>query len=230
MVVAAAAPVAAAPPAKKSSPLPLILVLLFMFFVVVGLGGYLGLRYLRRLSGGGSLRPDPTIPVAVIVTPTAAAAEVPTQTVVVTSPLPTFTPTEIPVLPTPTQVAVAWRTVAIPTPSPTYAFQATPAPTPPPTATSVPTEPPTVATFRVSKGVKFSTSPDSAELWVKGVKIGTADDWDDMGGGKVWEPGRGTYFVRMSLKGYKTVWIKVIVDPGAKEDVGDVDTDLEETN
>ena len=199
-----------------------------MFFVVVGLGGFLGLRYLRRLSGGGSLRPDPTIPVAVIVTPTAAAGEVPTQTVVVTSPLPTFTPTEIPVLPTPTQVAVAWRTVAIPTPSPTYAFQATPAP--PPTATSVPTEPPTAATFRVSKGVKFSTSPDSAELWVKGVMIGTADDWDDMGGGKVWEPGRGTYFVRMSLKGYKTVWIKVIVDPGAKEDVGDVDTDLEETN
>jgi eukaryotic-like serine/threonine-protein kinase len=222
------APSAPGQPVRKSSPLPVILVLLLMVLVVGGLAGFLGLRYLRSRSGGGEQRPEPTVAVAVMVTPTAAGSEAPTQSVAVATPLPTFTPTEIPVLPTPTQVAVAWSTAATPTPWPTYAFPETH--TAEPSATSVPTEPPVVATFRASEGVKFSTSPDAAELWVKGTLIGTADDWDDMGGGKVWEPGRGTHLVRMTLKGYKTVWIKVIIDPAAKEDVGDVDTDLEESN
>jgi hypothetical protein len=52
-----------------------------------------------------------------------------------------------------------------------------------------------------------------------------------MGGGKVLalkEP--GSYKVELKLKGYKTTWIEIVVDPKAKHKVCDVDTDLEESD
>ena len=88
-----------------------------------------------------------------------------------------------------------------------------------------------MATFRARTGVKFGTSPDEAELWVNGKLIGTADDWDNMGGGKQYVfPGPGEYLVELSLAGYKTAWIRIVVKPDAKKKVADVDTSLEEAD
>lgn len=60
-----------------------------------------------------------------------------------------------------------------------------------------------------------------------GTTIGTADDWDDMGGGKVFEfSGPGVHYALISLAGYHAVWVKIVVDPSASDEIADVDTDL----
>ena len=57
--------------------------------------------------------------------------------------------------------------------------------------------------------------------------IGKADDWDDTGGGKLYEfDGPGSYYVKLSLKGYRTAWIKIVVSEDASEKVAKVDTEL----
>ncbi len=104
-------------------------------------------------------------------------------------------------------------------------------PTMVPTAipTAVPTAAPAVvATFQCRSGAEFNVSPEEAEVTVEGRVIGIADDWDGMGGGEVFTfPGPGVYYVRLSLDGYRTAWVKVIVSPDAEDDVADIDTELE---
>ena len=61
------------------------------------------------------------------------------------------------------------------------------------------------------------------------ASLGPADDWDGAGGGETYSfPGPGEYLVKLSLQGFRTVWVKVVVTPSAKRDVVDVDTELEE--
>ncbi len=101
-------------------------------------------------------------------------------------------------------------------------------PTALPTALPTPA-PAVVATFQCRSGAEFNVSPEEAEVAVEGRVIGIADDWDGMGGGEVFTfPGPGVYFVRLSLEGYQTAWVKVVVSADAEDDVADIDTELEQ--
>lgn len=97
-----------------------------------------------------------------------------------------------------------------------------PSPTPP----SLP--PPAVAQVYVtSKAVKFDIDPEEAFLEIDGKVIGTADEWDGMGGAPVYEFDReGSHFVKVSLPGYETVWLRIDVRADAKQAVVSVDYEL----
>lgn len=107
---------------------------------------------------------------------------------------------------------------------------APPPPTPTATPTPEPTPPPPIAeTFSTRSGAKFDVSPEEARVTVEGRYLGIADDWDGMGGGKIYVfPSPGEYVIHLELEGYRDAWIKVIVTPDAKRNVVSVDTELEE--
>lgn len=58
-------------------------------------------------------------------------------------------------------------------------------------------------------------------------EIGVADDWDGRPRPYTFEK-PGTYYARFTLAGYRTAWVKIVVGPGAKDAIADVDTELEE--
>lgn len=144
-----------------------------------------------------------------------------------TSPVPAVpTPTEPPtpwVRPTPTPPASPARTVV---PPPVVAVEEpTPTPVPP---TPTPTMPPITAVFECQKGAVFRGSPDEMDVFINGQRIGTADDWDGMGGGQVYMfPREGTYLAMLQLAGYQTVWVQIVVKPTAEDEIVKVGTDLE---
>jgi len=159
----------------------------------------------------GAMTPTPTegATIRIVGTPQAALiadAEEPT-------PWPTITP-----VPT-------FRIAMAPTPTPTP--RATRTPIPEPTAVP-PTAPPVVATFRCQKGADFNVSPEDATVEINGKVIGIADDWDGKGGGKTYMFDRpGTYYVKLSMIGYPTTWIRIIVSPDAEDEIADVDTEID---
>ncbi len=96
----------------------------------------------------------------------------------------------------------------------------------PATPTPTPT-PPILRTYRCRRAAEFHVDPEEAAVQVDGVVIGTSDDWDDAGGGREYDfRGPGAHFVRLSLRGYRSVWVKVVVDPSAAEEVVEVELDL----
>jgi len=100
-----------------------------------------------------------------------------------------------------------------------YAPPEKPKPSPPPLPIS--------GTFHCRKGVEFDVDPEEALVAVDGVTIGIADDWDGKRGGKQYifkKPGE--HIARFSLKGYKTAWVKIIVDSDASDRIISVDTRL----
>jgi serine/threonine-protein kinase len=106
--------------------------------------------------------------------------------------------------------------------------KAEPAPTetPIPEPTATPT-PPISAVFTCSEGAEFNVSPEEAQVEVDGTIIGSADDWDGVGGGKTYTFDRpGVHYVRLSLDGYATTWVKITVDGAASQEIADVDTEL----
>ena len=95
---------------------------------------------------------------------------------------------------------------------------------PPPTPT-----PPIQMVYECRKGAIFGVDPEEALVTVNGTTIGTADEWDDAGGGQKYVFDRaGTYYVKLSLQDYRTAWVKIVVRPGAEEEYAEVDLDLEE--
>jgi hypothetical protein len=83
--------------------------------------------------------------------------------------------------------------------------------------------------FECRRGAEFHVSPDETVVTIDGRRIGIADDWDGSGGGRTYYfRGSGTHYVRLSLRGYRTTWIKIVVRPGAEEEIVDVDTSLPE--
>ncbi len=90
--------------------------------------------------------------------------------------------------------------------------------------------PPPIATvFECRKGAEFHVDPEEVLVTIDGRLLGPADDWDGAGGGKTYFfPGPGDYLVQLSLQGYRTIWVKVVVTPSAKRDVVNVDNELEE--
>lgn len=138
--------------------------------------------------------------------------------------------------PVPTELPTPWVWPTLPPTQPPTVIAIRPTSPPPveePTATPVPptpkpTLPPITAVFECSKGAVFRGSPDEMDVLVDGERIGTADDWDGMGGGQEYIfPRPGTYLVELALAGYRTAWVQVVVKPGAKEEIVKVDTDLE---
>jgi hypothetical protein len=90
---------------------------------------------------------------------------------------------------------------------------------------------PLAGTFEAQRGAEFHVDPEDTLVTIDGKVLGIADDWDGMGGGKQWvAPGPGEYLVKLTLAGYKTAWIKIVIKPGAKKHFVDVDTDLEEVD
>ncbi|OFV82105.1 MAG: hypothetical protein A2Y78_13145 [Acidobacteria bacterium RBG_13_68_16] len=94
---------------------------------------------------------------------------------------------------------------------------------PPPTPT-----PPIQMAYECREGAIFGVDPEETLVTVNGTTIGTADEWDDAGGGKKYLFGKaGTYYVKLSLQDYRTTWVKIVVRPGAEEEYAEVDLDLE---
>ena len=88
---------------------------------------------------------------------------------------------------------------------------------------------PLSGTFHCRKGAEFDVDPEDAAVAIDDVVIGLADDFDGKGGGRTYYfRGPGTYIVRLSMKGYRTAWVKVIVSSDAAESVVSVDTKLRE--
>jgi tRNA A-37 threonylcarbamoyl transferase component Bud32 len=112
------------------------------------------------------------------------------------------------------------------------AATAAPAPEAAPLAIAPPAvepPPPIAAVFECRKGAEFHVEPEEALVTIDGQLLGPADDWDGAGGGETYSfPGPGDYLVKLSLQGFRTAWVKVVVTPSAKRDVVDVDTELEE--
>ena len=84
--------------------------------------------------------------------------------------------------------------------------------------------------YRTRRFARFSVSPDQARVYVDGRYVGTADDWDDSGGGRDFEFAReGIHRVRLELPGYRDLNLEVIVTPAAEEDTVELDDDLQRT-
>ena len=99
----------------------------------------------------------------------------------------------------------------------------------PPPPTPQPTRP-TVRfdnTFSCVETAEFNVDPEDALIYVNGSLLGKADDWDGMGGGEAWEPGFGSYTVRLELEDYETKWIRIVFSENGEEDECDIDTELE---
>jgi hypothetical protein len=90
--------------------------------------------------------------------------------------------------------------------------------------------PPIAATFECRRGAEFHVDPEEVLVTVDGQLLGEADDWDGAGGGKTYDfSSPGEHLVKLSLAGFRTVWVKVVVSPNAKREVVKVDTELEES-
>ena len=172
-----------------------------------------------------------------------------------TSPAPAVLPATTPageetalllVLPTPGPDAAADATVGAPRilgptrPRPTPKPPPPAAPPPPalppeervasiePPRPSVPARPERVdAVYETRRGVRFTSSPEQARLYVDGRYIGIADDWDNRGGGRQLEfENPGTHYVRMELPGYRSVHLQIDVTPEGDDSVS-VDEELD---
>lgn len=222
--VAPPPPVAVAAGPKPARRVPWVPLLILAFGVVTVVATLAWLGRTPPPPAGEALLGQVPPPVAPLPTPTVGEAgqvipPAPTPPIMTPPPLvPTALPTPVFATPTHAFVPAVWATsTAAPYVPPTEE---------PPTATPTP---PIEKTFTCQKGAKFNVSPEDAEVYIEGKKIGIADDWDDMGGGKVFKFSQpGSYYVRLVLKGYKTAWLKVVVKPDAKEEVANIDTELQD--
>lgn len=134
------------------------------------------------------------------------------------SPPPAVHPQPAPATPAPEPAVAPPAAVAAEPESP--AVEPAPAAEPPP---------PIAAVFQCRRGAEFKVDPEEVLVTVDGQLLGEADDWDGAGGGKTYYfDGPGDHLVKLSLQGYRTVWVKVVVTPAAKREVVNVDTELEE--
>jgi hypothetical protein len=74
--------------------------------------------------------------------------------------------------------------------------------------------------------MKFQISPDQARLFVDGIYVGVADDWDDHGGGQVFPFKPGTHTVHAKLPGYKDLRLQIVADPSASKEVESAGDDM----
>ncbi len=79
------------------------------------------------------------------------------------------------------------------------------------------------ATYECRRGVKFSIDPDKAVVTIDGRRAGVAEDFHH----QVYKFSRpGTHYARLSLRGYQTEWVRILVRPGADGNDADVKLSL----
>jgi hypothetical protein len=79
------------------------------------------------------------------------------------------------------------------------------------------------ATYECRRGVKFSIDPDKAVVTVDGKRIGVSEDFYH----RAYNFSRsGTHYAKLSLRGYSTDWVKIVVRPGAEEENADIKLQL----
>jgi hypothetical protein len=100
----------------------------------------------------------------------------------------------------------------------------------PPAAAQPPDPPPAFSrTYECRETAEFHVDPEEALVTVDGKVIGKADDWDGMAFRKGHRfPGPGAYAVKLSLEGYRTEWVRIVVNPQAKKKTAKVELELEE--
>jgi hypothetical protein len=116
-------------------------------------------------------------------------------------------------------------------PEPPASPPAVAAPSPAPPATAQPSDPPPAfsRTYTCRETAEFHVDPEEALVTVDGKLIGKADDWDGMAFGKGHRfPGPGAYTVKLSLEGYRTEWVRIVVNPQAKKKTAKVELELAE--
>jgi hypothetical protein len=120
----------------------------------------------------------------------------------------------------------ASRPAAAPAASRPTARPAAPAaPEPKATASEAPALP--QRTYECREGVRFVVWPETASVSVNGRHVGTAAQWSDRGGGRVYTFARpGAYQVRFSHKGFASTTLKIVVRGSAARDVAEVKLDL----
>jgi len=89
-----------------------------------------------------------------------------------------------------------------------------------PTALPEPTVPPIVAIFYCRRGAEFKVSPEETVVTVDGNVLGEANGREH----RFDRPGK--HLVQLSLRGYRTTWIQIVVDPAAADEIVEVDTVL----
>jgi len=193
---------------------------------VLALAGLAG-GWKLGLLGGPAPSPTPAPP-----TPSPVASAAP---VVVSSPPPEGTPGAA------TSTPEAGLTPTAPEPSPAAgtsgatASTAPPAaettkkprvrtsPTPAPTATPVPATPTPkpAASYNITRFVKLFVTPPQARVFLDGRYIGTADDWDDKGGGSqlIFYEAEGTHRLRFTHPEMRDLLIDLVVNPTAPSTV-----------
>jgi len=80
--------------------------------------------------------------------------------------------------------------------------------------------------YRTRGAMKFQISPDQARLFIDGIYVGVADDWDDHGGGKPFPFSSGTHAVHAKLPGYKDLNLQIVVDASAPKEVESSSDDM----
>jgi hypothetical protein len=162
------------------------------------------------------------VPAPASVVPTAVAA--PATAVVALAPLPTRGPREAAAA----SVGAPRLNEGLAPRRPTASARVARAEPPPePPEAFIPTGSRADNVYRTRRFAKLSVSPDQARIFLDGRYVGIADDWDDHGGGKTLEIGReGTHRVRLELPGHRTMHLKIVVTPAAKDDTVDIGDEL----
>lgn len=232
-----APPAPAAPPATAPPPQPPGKPRRWAELIVALVGlGLLAVAVLVVLRG--RRHPEPPVVVSEatpVVSPTAVVGTEPPSPTPQNPGEPTQPIPEVWATPTLVPTPWTWPTQASASPTVMVLHPSTPPPVvgvEPPTATPVPptptpTTPPIAAVFECQKAANFGVSPDAAEVTIDGKLLGIADDWDGFGGGPYEFPHPGTYLVKLSLAGYQTAWVQVVVKSSAEDEVVTVDTELE---
>ncbi len=81
--------------------------------------------------------------------------------------------------------------------------------------------------YRTRRSARFGVSPDQARISVDGRFVGTADDWDNHGGGKDLEFANGRHRVRLELPGYRDLDLEIVVTADAEDETVHIDDELE---
>ncbi|MGE5235016.1 MAG: protein kinase domain-containing protein [Acidobacteriota bacterium] len=130
----------------------------------------------------------------------------------------------------PPPIATSVVAVATAAPLPTASPAAVPtavmqAVRPPDTPTPAPTPTPRLlGVFACSHSAEFNVSPDDAELAINGTSLGLVSSLDE----KTYVfPHPGVYYARMTLAGYRTAWVKIVVAADAHTEKAEIELELE---
>ncbi len=79
------------------------------------------------------------------------------------------------------------------------------------------------ATYECRRGVKFSIDPDKAVVTMDGRRIGISEDFYH----RAYTFSRsGTHYAKLSLHGYRTDYVKIVVRSGAEDENADIKLEL----